>query len=69
MDQLPPPQGLPFERQLPTAMPAPEGTSPVGTGQNLGAPPPNAMPNLPPAPPPTDNRLGYIPGPTGFGGY
>ncbi len=68
-DQLPLPEGLPLERQLPTAMPAPGGTSPVGSGQNLGAPPPTARPGLPPAPPPTDNRLGYSLGPTGFGGY
>lgn len=68
LDQLLP-QGVPYERQLPTPMPAPYGTSPLGSGQNVGAVPPNSMSGMPPASPPAEGVPGFVPGGAGAGGY
>jgi len=69
VDQLLLPQGVPYERQLPSPTPVPYGPASTGTDQNLGAAPPNAMSGLSPTPRPTGGVPGYVPGSAGAAGY
>jgi len=66
-EQLPMPQGVPFQGRLPNSLPVPLGASPVETGRDYGVPP-YPMSGLPPAPLPRENGQRFVPSGTGFGG-